>query len=68
MSTATDIEYLTIEQAADPLEIDDLTLKQWIARGTLPVHEFADSQARIKRSDVDRINVPLPLSPASTIS
>ncbi|MGI8643913.1 MAG: helix-turn-helix domain-containing protein [Thermomicrobiales bacterium] len=48
----TDTDYLTIDQLADVLRMDEATARQWIEDRNVPAFQFADLQVRVKRSDL----------------
>lgn len=53
MSVATDAEYLTIEQVAGLLHVDEGRVQEWILTGRLPSCQSANNQSRLKRLDVE---------------
>ncbi|MDJ1372067.1 helix-turn-helix domain-containing protein [Gulosibacter molinativorax] len=50
---------LTIEQAADFLQVSTKTIRRWIATGDLPARRFGGRAIRIRRADIEAMGEPL---------
>jgi excisionase family DNA binding protein len=54
MSGSWDDEYLTVQEVADHLKLNQQTLRNWIDRGELPAVRVG-RRVRIRRTDLERI-------------
>ncbi len=48
-------QYVTVEDAARQIEVQPITLRHWLAIGTMPQFEF-ESRGYVRQADVDAFN------------
>lgn len=58
MSIPTDVEYVSINTAAQLLEVNTKTVRRWISQGKLPARRIG-RMIRIRRSLLARIGKPV---------
>jgi excisionase family DNA binding protein len=51
----TDKRYITVEDAAKQIEVQPITLRRWLAIGTMPQVEF-EGTGYVLKADVDAFN------------
>ncbi len=57
-----DSTYITIDQAAEEMNVSRATAWKWIKRYDLPRFRFmGDRRSYIKRDDLQRLNEPVPI-------
>lgn len=54
--------YVTIEAAAEHLNVTPMTIRRWISDGILPAYRFGPRILRIALEDIDAIAKPVPHS------
>ncbi|CCH77731.1 putative phage excisionase [Nostocoides japonicum T1-X7] len=55
--------YLSLGEVAAELGITDRTVRNYVARGVLPAHRIKGSRLiRVRRSDVDALLQPVPVT------
>jgi excisionase family DNA binding protein len=54
----SDLDLLTLGEAATLLKVSVVTLRRWIKQGRLPAYHVAPRKLRIKRSDLTRAFTP----------
>ena len=50
-----DARYVTVEDAARPIKVQPITLRRWLAIGTMPQYEF-EGIGYVLQADVDAFN------------
>lgn len=51
--------FVTIPQAAEALQVDERTVRRWIASGDLPARRIAGRAVRILEEDLAAVGRPL---------
>ena len=54
----SDLDLLTLTEAAELLKVSVVTLRRWIKQGRLPAYHVGPRKVRIKRSDLTRAFTP----------
>ncbi|MEV8029614.1 helix-turn-helix domain-containing protein [Cellulosimicrobium funkei] len=50
---------MTVEAASQYLDVQPLTIRRYIARGTLPAYRIGPKLVRVRVSDLDRLVTPI---------
>src|SRR5919106_4203425 len=54
----SDLDLLTLTEAAELLKVSVVTLRRWIKQGRLPAYHVGPRKVRIKRSDLSKAFTP----------
>jgi excisionase family DNA binding protein len=54
----SDLDLLTLDEAAKLLKVSIVTLRRWIKQGRLPAYHVGPRKVRIKRSDLTKAFTP----------
>lgn len=58
MATTTQDDLLTVQQAAEMLQMSTSTIWRWINQGDLPSYRVGQRRVRVRRGDVERMIRP----------
>src|SRR5215211_5666680 len=59
MSTAPELDLLTMREAAELLRVSEVTVARWLKQGRLPAYRVGPRAVRVRRADVERMVEPV---------